>query len=491
MANNAKNLQFQYNYTGEGYLDAKMSVKSITELINKWDFEGQSVNMPTAFMGNNDIPYPLDFWLVPYGEIDKWEIKTMPSIASLDDFESFKTFVRDFENQAGYYPMSNGTKVLVAGEEYEFYVDENGNVKWVSSQEIFDETISDAIKMAVDEVTSGASDAFDTLKEIEDWIAANSGNTSGAEGKSAYQIWLEAGNEGTEADFLASLKGEKGALDEEQIRAIYTEWDYGQKLAQRKEDVMRLIEEKGKLTEEIKNAIINATKLAVIEDIYRPFKEKKKTRATEAKKKGLEPLANYLLSFPTEGDVMEEAQKYVTVEVTEEMKKEGTVVKNAEDLRNKETDIDRSYHGFEEQLLWRYEDLKERYSRLLRANAPVHGDDYFSKNDYRYSPIDCFNTLSDVYRAMEIVKEDLEENFVWNDFCGANFSKYLVSKTQKLEGKILVFLKPCDTYSFNQLLTEHRFDREKVYAVGIPCEGMADINKIKAILKEIINKEKK
>jgi hypothetical protein len=79
------------------------------------------------------------------------------------------------------------------------------------------------------------------------------------------------------------------------------------------------------------------------------------------------------------------------------------------DLRNKGTDIDSSYHGFEEQLLWRYEDLKERYSRLLRANAPVHGDDYFSKNDYRYSPIDCFNTLSDVYRAMEIVKEDLEE----------------------------------------------------------------------------------
>ena len=78
------------------------------------------------------------------------------------------------------------------------------------------------------------------------------------------------------------------------------------------------------------------------------------------------------------------------------------------DLINRENYIDRSYHGFEEQLLWRYEDLKERYSRLLRVNAPVHGDDYFNKNDYRYSPIDCFNTLSDVYRAMEIAKEDLE-----------------------------------------------------------------------------------
>ena len=77
--------------------------------------------------------------------------------------------------------------------------------------------------------------------------------------------------------------------------------------------------------------------------------------------------------------------------------------------------------------------------------------------------------------------DEMEKGFVFNDFCGANFSKYLVSKTQKLDGKILVFLKPCDTYSFNQLLTEHRFDREKVYAVGIPCDGMVDIAKIKAI----------
>lgn len=73
----------------------------------------------------------------------------------------------------------------------------------------------------------------------------------------------------------------------------------------------------------------------------------------------------------------------------------------------------------------------------------------------------------------------LKDNFVWGDFCGANFSKYLIKETAKGEGKILVFLKPCDSYSFNQLLCEHRFDREKVYAVGIPCGGMLDINKIK------------
>ena len=83
--------------------------------------------------------------------------------------------------------------------------------------------------------------------------------------------------------------------------------------------------------------------------------------------------------------------------------------------------------------------------------------------------------------------DEMNKGFVYNDFCGVNFSKYLVSKTGKLDGKILVFLKPCDTYSFNQLLTEHRFDREKVYAVGIPCEGMADISKVKAAVGDGIS----
>ena len=83
--------------------------------------------------------------------------------------------------------------------------------------------------------------------------------------------------------------------------------------------------------------------------------------------------------------------------------------------------------------------------------------------------------------------DEMKVGFVFGCFSGANFSKYLVSKTQKLDGRILVFLKPCDTYSFNQLLTEHRFDREKVYAVGIPCDGMADISKVKAISGEGIS----
>ena len=69
-------------------------------------------------------------------------------------------------------------------------------------------------------------------------------------------------------------------------------------------------------------------------------------------------------------------------------------------------------------------------------------------------------------------------DFVYNGFCGANLSKYMI-EASKLEGKTLVFLKPCDTYSFNQLLTEYRVLREKAYIIGVGCKGKLDVEKIK------------
>ena len=120
--------------------------------------------------------------------------------------------------------------------------------------------------------------------------------------------------------------------------------------------------------------------------------------------------------------------------------------------------------------------LIEKASALL-SNGTVSAVLGWGKGEFDY----------DVTPRVFSSVEELQDGFVWSDFCGANFSKYLVAKTQKIEGKILVFLKPCDSYSFNQLLTEHRFDREKVYAVGIPCEGMADIAKVKAVCGEGIS----
>ena len=152
--------------------------------------------------------------------------------------------------------------------------------------------------------------------------------------------------EGGTVPFIARYRKEvTGGLDEDQIRAIYTEWEYGQKLAERKEDIMRLIEEKGKLTDELRQQIIVSNKLSELEDIYRPFKEKKKTRATEAKRRGLEPLAEYLLSFPTEGNVEEEASKYVTnkeamsAEDFEKLEKDGLVIKNVAEALQGAQDI--------------------------------------------------------------------------------------------------------------------------------------------------------
>ena len=104
--------------------------------------------------------------------------------------------------------------------------------------------------------------------------------------------------EGNTIPFIARYRKEvTGNLDEEQIRKINEVYEYEVNLLKRKEDVIRLIDEKGLLTDELKVNIMKASKLVEVEDLYRPFKEKKKTKATEAIKNGLEPLAKIIMSF--------------------------------------------------------------------------------------------------------------------------------------------------------------------------------------------------
>ncbi|MBF1093258.1 MAG: RNA-binding transcriptional accessory protein [Solobacterium sp.] len=123
--------------------------------------------------------------------------------------------------------------------------------------------------------------------------------------------------EGNTVPFIARYRKEatKG-LDEEQIFYIQKQYEYQQKLAERKENVLKLIEEQGKLTEEIKQSVIECTKLSQVEDIYRPYAQKKKTRATTAIKNGLQPLADWMLALPTEGSLEAEAEKYLSETVT-------------------------------------------------------------------------------------------------------------------------------------------------------------------------------
>ena len=111
-------------------------------------------------------------------------------------------------------------------------------------------------------------------------------------------------SEGATIPFIARYRKERtGNLDEEQIRVIEQSYKYQNNLLERKEDVIRLIEEKGLLTEELKLNILACNKLTEVEDLYRPFKEKKKTKASEAIKLGLEPLAKMIMSFPTKGSL--------------------------------------------------------------------------------------------------------------------------------------------------------------------------------------------
>ena len=126
--------------------------------------------------------------------------------------------------------------------------------------------------------------------------------------------------------FIARYRKEAtGNLNEDQIRTISDEYNYQVNLLKRKEDVIRLIDEKGLLTDEIRNNIMNASKLTEIEDIYRPFKEKKKTKATEAIKLGLEPLAKKIMSFPTKGDMNELASGY-NIEVDKAIENAGYII---------------------------------------------------------------------------------------------------------------------------------------------------------------------
>ena len=122
--------------------------------------------------------------------------------------------------------------------------------------------------------------------------------------------------EGNTIPFIARYRKEAtGALDEEQIRDINEVYEYQINLLKRKEDVIRLIDEKGLLTPELQDNIMKCQKLVEIEDLYRPFKEKKKTKATEAIKKGLEPLAKIIMSQNNNIDINNKAKEYLNDKV--------------------------------------------------------------------------------------------------------------------------------------------------------------------------------
>ena len=126
---------------------------------------------------------------------------------------------------------------------------------------------------------------------------------------------IEMLDEGNTVPFIARYRKERtGGLTDEVLRKFNERLTYLRNLESRKEDVLRIIEEQEKLTPELKLKIEKATTLTEVEDIYRPFKAKKRTRATMAVEKGLKPLAELILSGEFNGDIVEEANKYINEE---------------------------------------------------------------------------------------------------------------------------------------------------------------------------------
>ena len=122
--------------------------------------------------------------------------------------------------------------------------------------------------------------------------------------------------EGNTIPFISRYRKEAtGALNEEVIKSIDDVYQYQVNLLKRKEDVIRLIDEKGLLTDELKLSIMKCSKLVEVDDLYRPYKEKKKTKATDAIKNGLEPLAKIIMSCPTRGNIDTIASKYLNDKV--------------------------------------------------------------------------------------------------------------------------------------------------------------------------------
>lgn len=208
---------------------------------------------------------------------------------------------------------------------------------------------------------------------------------------------LQLLEEGNTVPFIARYRKEvtKG-LDEEQIRVIQEQYEYQVNLEKRKEDVKRLIEQQGKLTDEIIAGIDACEKLSQVEDIYRPYQQKRKTRASDAAAKGLKPLANWLLQLYRDADVEAEARKYLN----DKVKDVESAIQGAEDILAELASDDPAVRQ-------KIRSSMERYGRLTTKEKKKHTDDKkVYKMYYDYS--ERISTLAS-HRIMAIDRGEKEK----------------------------------------------------------------------------------
>ncbi len=182
---------------------------------------------------------------------------------------------------------------------------------------------------------------------------------------------IQLTEEGNTLPFIARYRKEwTGSMDEVQIRAILEKWQYALNLESRKEEVLRLIEEKGKLTEELRLQITKATKLQEVEDLYRPYKEKRRTKATIAKEKGLEPLAQWLLNLPKHADVPAKAREFINSE--KEVTTEEEALQGAKDIIAEQISDEAAYRKW----------IRDATFRKGSISASVKDEEKDEKNVY-------------------------------------------------------------------------------------------------------------
>ena len=181
--------------------------------------------------------------------------------------------------------------------------------------------------------------------------------------------------EGNTVPFIARYRKEAtGALDEEQIRSINEVYEYQVNLLKRKEDVIRLINEKGMLTDILKEEIMKCTKLIEVEDLYRPYKEKKKTKATEAIANGLEPLAKIIMSFPDKIDIKKTAEKYIN----EKVKSADEAITSAKYIISEWISDNASYRKYIRNNIYNFGTINSK----IKKNAKDEGQVYRMYYDY-------------------------------------------------------------------------------------------------------------
>lgn len=188
-------------------------------------------------------------------------------------------------------------------------------------------------------------------------------------------------DEGATIPFIARYRKEvTNNLDEIEIGKILETVTYQRNLEKRKEEVIRLIEEQGKLTDEIVKSVALATKLQEVEDIYFPYRKKRKTKADTAKERGLEPLANYMLEAPSNEDVIKKAREFITEEVPSvEEAVEGAMLILAQNISEiptyreqiREIMLTKGIIATKESKKARELDIKKVYSDYYQYNEPI------------------------------------------------------------------------------------------------------------------------